>query len=563
MNENIILEKTKKIIESKSFILFCGAGISFNSNIPTVKPLVTNILENLHAEENHIHTYNDSKYPFEGLIEILNERLGISKLLDVFNIENPNNNHFLIAYLALKKYLRIIYTTNFDVNIETAFRLVGLKKGRDYLVIGNASRLDKDTLSTDKIILIKLHGSISDKNSLVTTIRSVAAKENTSKIVNFLNDFILQDPSEYILFWGYSFSDHFDIVPALQLLPPLKKEIRILEHNNSTVPPGESINKSDKLSKFQKAYYWNCDTNVLISSLLKHFNFKTTHHQPKNNKWKNIIGDWCNSSISEKGIRTRYGTLIEIFLRSEHFDLAAHYIDLQLNSNSFKNDRIYAVDLLSRAAQCLAYKNQTNDLLKAVEYYDEITNILKGTNDSNNYYGHLGGKGIILYRLGRYTESERYLREALSYYSSFIRTNTIPHVHILKDYSGYLSSLANCLKNQYKTEEAIKYYNQSLEVATLNGFVDIEIMNYYGLGKVFLFENNLPKAIEYFKKSYYRAKSINLPDRAYHGFIATCKFLLEVGVDEAFKFYSDEYSSFESITKRSISFKEISENIRF
>src|SRR5437764_191101 len=88
-------------------IIFCGAGISFNSGLPTVAPLLNYIFEKLGAEKEHIGKYLELKFPFEATMEILNERVGIIELLDVFKIINPNLYHKYIAYLAHKKLVKI------------------------------------------------------------------------------------------------------------------------------------------------------------------------------------------------------------------------------------------------------------------------------------------------------------------------------------------------------------------------------------------------------------------------------------------------------------------------
>ena len=93
-------------LASRETIIFCGAGISFNSGIPVVKQLMSAILEKLGFEDEEMGELLQLFPSFEGFMQLLLENIGGYDLFDVFEpavSENQsrfaNHNHSLISEL--------------------------------------------------------------------------------------------------------------------------------------------------------------------------------------------------------------------------------------------------------------------------------------------------------------------------------------------------------------------------------------------------------------------------------------------------------------------------------
>ena len=164
------------LLKSKKTILFCGAGISFRSGIPVVKGFLEYLLSKIGVEQHHISEYVNSQVPFESTVEIIRRFVDITLLLQTFDNNNPNINHELIANLIRDKFLSVVITTNFDENIETALVKLNLIKDRDFLVYSDINAMPSVIISNMPVIL-KVHGTISNVNSLLLEIQKVATKK--------------------------------------------------------------------------------------------------------------------------------------------------------------------------------------------------------------------------------------------------------------------------------------------------------------------------------------------------------------------------------------------------
>jgi hypothetical protein len=118
----------------------------------------------------------------------------------------PNPNHLAAAVLALGSAssparVRLIVTTNFDECLEGAARsriAVSVPKQGAFPILPAPG-------------LLKLHGTISDRSSLGATPAALAQRDSREwrdSLVQCLG-------TSNVLFVGYSFSDTFDITPAL------------------------------------------------------------------------------------------------------------------------------------------------------------------------------------------------------------------------------------------------------------------------------------------------------------------------------------------------------------
>jgi hypothetical protein len=211
------IEEIARGINAGETVVFCGAGISYDSGLPVVSQLIPYVLLTLCASTEEVHIVEEElkgiehaqdrpnrliqrvcelteasdeairkmidALPFEAFIETLADNLRIDRILDIYDtdrykpVAEPNTNHTFLAKLAAAGKVRTIVTTNFDQLIEKALKNEGKIEERDYDVLYREEEFEKINWAQDRIRLIKLHGSIHDKQAMAITLRRVAQKE--------------------------------------------------------------------------------------------------------------------------------------------------------------------------------------------------------------------------------------------------------------------------------------------------------------------------------------------------------------------------------------------------
>jgi tetratricopeptide (TPR) repeat protein len=257
-------------INAGQTIIFCGAGISRDSGFPVVNEFVPYMLltlcagsEEIPAIEAGLKAIADAEQrqnrlkqiiaekmevspevidkivnnlPFEAFVEALHENSKIDEILGIYDAEayephvEPNTNHMLLARLVATGKVRTIVTTNFDQLIEKALEQQGKKANRDYDVIYREEDFERIDWRQDRCRLIKLHGSIDDKEAMAITLRQVAKQElSASRAAVIRQVFSLGDHKE-VLILGYSCSDVFDLSPQIERLGGNLKQVYLVEH---------------------------------------------------------------------------------------------------------------------------------------------------------------------------------------------------------------------------------------------------------------------------------------------------------------------------------------------
>lgn len=243
------------LLEENEIVFFVGSGISMRdpSNLPAGYELKRNLFKGITSHKD-LSVYFDGIYgddvnkiiipneqwqkvPLEGMFGAIYAEIG-DRLFDGLTFFESNKYHPIHKMLFLltdKTTHRTIITTNFDLLFEACLP-------RRVKPFFNSL---KDYPALKKINLIKLHGSYSDKSSIIMTLE----REGTGLPVflqNFLKSFL---SGKVICFIGYSASE-FDIVPLLSNIPFSKvywvekdekaiqdnpRMLKILEKNNSFV----------------------------------------------------------------------------------------------------------------------------------------------------------------------------------------------------------------------------------------------------------------------------------------------------------------------------------------
>lgn len=194
-------------IERRRAVLFVGAGISMAVGLPSWQSLIEHLLDDLGLEGDVIEGMHGG---YQMLAEYYRlKRGGIGPLRSWLD-RNWRVDPDRIAASELHRAIveldfPVIYTTNYDRNLETAFDV--LKK--PYAKISNAKEIA--SAATGVTHIIKFHGDFDDDASLVLT------------ETDFLNRLAFDSPLDIrfradalgstLLFIGYSMSD-----PNIRLL---------------------------------------------------------------------------------------------------------------------------------------------------------------------------------------------------------------------------------------------------------------------------------------------------------------------------------------------------------
>jgi hypothetical protein len=194
-------------IRRRQAILFVGAGVSMAVGLPSWQSLIDHLLEELELDHSVIEGMHDG-YPM--LAEYYRLKRGGIGPLRSWMDRNWKVSSEAVASSALHRLVveldfPVIYTTNYDRNLEAAFEV----HGKAYTKISNAKGIALAREGATPIV--KYHGDFDEDCSLVLT------------ETDFLNRLSFDSPLDIkfradalartILFIGYSMSD-----PNIRLL---------------------------------------------------------------------------------------------------------------------------------------------------------------------------------------------------------------------------------------------------------------------------------------------------------------------------------------------------------
>ena len=208
MNRSNIRKEIDDLLMNGKLIFFAGSGISVESGIPSAQqilqatsevflpdlPTSTSSTYDDKIQRNFILHFVQHTLPavlaiiqpeilYERLLEVTHgnpESLGLWKtlspwILRSFGIDlTPNLNHILITHYSMR-HGKPILTTNFDPLFELAARSLHYQ----YKVIVPTSNFSKAELDSNKLNIIKIHGTIQEDSdsveSMLTTMSDISA----------------------------------------------------------------------------------------------------------------------------------------------------------------------------------------------------------------------------------------------------------------------------------------------------------------------------------------------------------------------------------------------------
>ena len=192
-NYNLLKDQLVKSINDDSLVMFVGAGISSNSDLPTWKELIEAFCYDLKLEfDGEVDYLRIAQYYYN----TFGQNQYLKKIEEVFSSKSttsPNELHRLIENIAPKH----IITTNYDNLLEEQFEN-GLLR---YSIVAE----DKDIpYSQAEKYLIKMHGDFSKKNMVLKEDDYLDYQLKFPMISTLVQSLIM---NHTLLFVGYSLRD--------------------------------------------------------------------------------------------------------------------------------------------------------------------------------------------------------------------------------------------------------------------------------------------------------------------------------------------------------------------
>ena len=192
---NLSLIQIKKAVEDNNLILFVGAGVSANSNLPNWGELINSFSTELKTVGNDIEQEDYLKVA-QYYYNIFGKNRYLAKIDEIFADESkaiPNELHECIAKINPSH----IITTNFDTLLEKQFS----KSISKYNVI--SKDIDIPYAQSEKY-LIKMHGDLKTKNIVLKEDDYLDYQMNFPMISTLIQSLML---NHTVLFIGYSLKD--------------------------------------------------------------------------------------------------------------------------------------------------------------------------------------------------------------------------------------------------------------------------------------------------------------------------------------------------------------------
>jgi hypothetical protein len=196
-----VLEDLIGAIRKRQAILFAGAGVSMTVGLPSWQTLIEHIAQELDVD---LSGFSESDVNYLTLAEFYRIKQGsigpLRSWMDRnWTIQEDKLKASRVHELICRLDFPIVYTTNFDRNLETAFDM----HGRDYVKIVNAKDIARVQEGLPQIV--KYHGDFDDDKSIVLAETDYLDRLSFESPldIKFRSDAL----GKTILFIGYSMTD--------------------------------------------------------------------------------------------------------------------------------------------------------------------------------------------------------------------------------------------------------------------------------------------------------------------------------------------------------------------
>lgn len=157
------IEELARSVRERRAILFVGAGVSMSVGLPSWRKLIDHLVEDLGIDDGIIAP---SDVSYQTLAEFYRLKRGTIGPLRSWMDRNWSVSHEKVRRSEIHRLIvaldfPIIYTTNYDRNLEVAFEV----HSRDYVKVANAKDIAKASNGVTQIV--KYHGDFDDDSSLI------------------------------------------------------------------------------------------------------------------------------------------------------------------------------------------------------------------------------------------------------------------------------------------------------------------------------------------------------------------------------------------------------------
>lgn len=310
---------TASDLNEKRLRVFLGAGVSFNAGMPLALEYVSEVFRHLGLRPRARQALLNVDLPFEAVMQSLIEVTGIDGLVAPFLGGTPTRTHQFIAVLAARGAVAGVMTTNVDQLQEMACEAVGVPIDSRSTDMALAVPFP----DTTGLPLYKLHGDVGDTESLAVTIRRVATETGVEARAAAVERFWSSPDADLVLVLGYSFSDRFDINPALVALSGPSLPVLLVDHmpgaRETKEEPLGALPSDHPLHRFD-GFRLQCDCDEFIA---QGWRDRLGEEPPALRRdpplWRDMIADWY------AGATNAAGTAVGLYLAGTLLQAAALY----------------------------------------------------------------------------------------------------------------------------------------------------------------------------------------------------------------------------------------------
>jgi hypothetical protein len=199
--DSFVPDELSTAVRDRRVILFAGAGLSMSVGLPSWQQFIDHLGTELGFDSTELLSQGISYHTLAEYYRVKRGSIGpLRSWMDrTWKVSEENVRSSFIHRMIVELDFPIIYTTNYDRNIEAAFET----HGRNYVKVANARDIAKTRDGVAQIV--KFHGDFDDDDSLVITETDYFGRLafDTPLDVKFRSDAL----GRTVLFIGYSMTD--------------------------------------------------------------------------------------------------------------------------------------------------------------------------------------------------------------------------------------------------------------------------------------------------------------------------------------------------------------------
>lgn len=440
--------------------------------------------------------------------------------LNVFSDSVPNQNHLTLAHLLTTGHIPAIFTTNFDVLIESAIDQLPQELRNKRTIRRCWKREHFEEVGVGEPTIFKLHGTVDDLRSIVVSLDEIGKSATLGKprsLRYFLERY-------YVLFLGYRGAD-IDIFSYLattdckgmlwntrseeHILPKVR---RLLTKQNGRVVRGDLCDILDQISeklrfpKVEAAWDLSQEPRDLAEDLLEWASNVDTPSKliVMGDLWE-YVGEWRKAArFFRSGLEwTReaqsqalenvfLGRLVKLWSGRKRFGEARNYC-ATLFENAAKLSPPLRLYEYVHALQMMALIEVHEDPRKGIMLLSQSMEYQERLEEIDDKTRRL--RGDILLNAGKIVHQSQLLSEALEFYSSALAIyDEFGNVH------GRAKALANegsIFLAQGKVDDCIHLYKEAEYLFGETGDVCELSVALLNLAKAYYSKGNAEEAREY------------------------------------------------------------------